>query len=207
MKRIQVVGMVLLLLLFSVGCSKPQLEEQAVELEPEEAITVAEDGNAKESVEESGEEDLEEVDEVDQNKFPEFALKNLKDEEVTEAIFNDHDLVLVNIWGTTCAPCIREMPELEKLEKNYSEKGLKVLGIVSDGNYLAAKEITDALLLTYEHIVADEDFAYGYLSKFQFVPTTLFVNNEGVILGEPMVGAYDYETFEEKVIEYLEINE
>lgn len=203
MKRVQVVGMVLLLLLFSVGCTKKQAEEQAVELEPEEAITVAEDGNAIESVEESGEEDLEEV---NQNKFPEFALKNLKDEEVTEAIFSDHDLVLVNIWGTTCAPCIREMPELEKLEKNYSEKGLKVLGIVSDGNNLAAKEITDALLLTYEHIVADEAFAYGYLSNFQFVPTTLFVNSEGLILGEPMVGAYDYETFEEKVVEYLEID-
>lgn len=196
MKRLSIVVLIVFMTVASLGCSQTVEEEvvteDAVTLEPEEAVDISESGQATEEVEVS-------------NPFPAFELKNLDEETVTEAMFSEHELTLVNIWGTTCAPCIREMPELEKLQKNYADKGLKVVGIIADGNYIAGKEIVNALLLTYEHIIPDEDFAKGYLSQFQFVPTTLFVNNQGEIIGDPMVGAYDYETFEETVKDHLGI--
>lgn len=194
-KNLQLLMIAIVVLMVSVGCSAPvneiaeeSVSEESVALEPEESGITA---------------PAEKV--IAENNFPEFQLKMLDEEEVTEALFAEYELTLVNIWGTTCTPCISEMPELEKLQATYEEKGLKVVGIVIDGNYLAAKEITDALLVTYDHIIPDEAFAKGYLSKFQFIPTTLFVDKNGVILGEPMVGAYDFETFEAKVKEYLGI--
>lgn len=214
MKRLSMVLLIIFMAAASLGCSQAVEEEivteDAVTLEPEEAVDVSESGQATEKSESEEEEiqaetSAEELVEEDANIFPAFELKNLDEETVTEAVFSEHELTLINIWGTTCAPCIREMPELEKLQNNYKDQGLKVVGIVADGNYLAGKEIVNALLLTYEHIIPDEEFALGYLRQFQFVPTTIFVNSDGEILGEPMVGAYDYETFEEAVKDHLGI--
>lgn len=189
-KTLQLLMLAVVTLTLSVGCSAPvqEVSEESVVSELKEIRLVES-----------------EVEKTEANKFPEFQLKTLKDEEVSQDLFTNYELTLVNIWGTTCPPCIREMPELQKLQTSYEEKGFKVIGIVTDGNYIAAKEITDALLVDYDHIIPDEAFRKGYLSEFQFIPTTLFVDKNGVILGEPMIGAYDYETFEEKVKEYLEI--
>ncbi len=194
-KRIQLFLVAVVITALSMGCGGSAPEPVPAEA-PVAEETVSEVDTTEEAVTDEASEN---------NKFPAFQAKNLKEDEVTESLFTEYELTLVNIWGTTCAPCIREMPELEKLQKNYADKGLKVVGIVSDGNYLAAGEIVNAILVTYEHIIPSEEFALGYLSEFQFIPTTLFVDGDGVILGEPMVGAYDYETFEEKVKSYLEI--
>jgi len=203
-KRIQLFLAAVVITTLSIGCSGPAQEPAPAEVEV--ATEEAETAVVEEEVSEEAVTDEAVTDEAtEDNKFPAFQAKNLKEEEVTESLFAEYELTLVNIWGTTCAPCIREMPELEKLQKNYADKGLKVVGIVSDGNYLAAGEIVNAILVTYEHIIPNEEFALGYLSEFQFIPTTLFVDGNGVILGEPMVGAYDYETFEEKVKSYLEL--
>ena len=37
--------------------------------------------------------------------------------------------LLLNIWATWCAPCIAEMPALEKLQDRYRERGLTVVNL------------------------------------------------------------------------------
>ena len=37
--------------------------------------------------------------------------------------------VVVNIWGTWCPPCRREIPDLVKLYKEYQPKGQRTRGI------------------------------------------------------------------------------
>ena len=43
-------------------------------------------------------------------KFPEFKTTDTNGNEVTEKIFADKDITMVNVWGTFCGPCINEMP-------------------------------------------------------------------------------------------------
>jgi thiol-disulfide isomerase/thioredoxin len=40
--------------------------------------------------------------------------------------------LLVNLWATWCAPCLREIPDLLKLEQAYGRCGLRVLGLAMD---------------------------------------------------------------------------
>ena len=40
--------------------------------------------------------------------------------------------VLMNFWATWCAPCITEMPSLDKLAKHLRKKGLIVVAVSQD---------------------------------------------------------------------------
>ena len=147
-----------------------------------------------------------ETEESSAEMFPEFNLKNLEGEEIGNEIFSDSAVTLINLWGTFCSPCIREMPELDKLYKEKKDDGLGVLGIVTDGNEAVAKEIIDALVISYEHLIPTEDFSKEYLINFEYVPTTIFVNSKGEIVGETIVGARTYEEFEKIVDNLLKEN-
>ena len=41
-------------------------------------------------------------------------------------------VVLVNFWATWCVPCREEFPDLVRLEKDYRDRGLSVLGVSTD---------------------------------------------------------------------------
>ena len=42
------------------------------------------------------------------------------------------EVVLVNFWATWCAPCVKEIPELMKLEEKYKARGFKLLAVSLD---------------------------------------------------------------------------
>lgn len=53
-----------------------------------------------------------------------FDCKDLKGNRVTEEIFKDYSLTMINVWGTFCSPCVGEMPDIEKLYQYYQDKGV-----------------------------------------------------------------------------------
>ena len=49
----------------------------------------------------------------------------------------DGKVVVVNLWATWCPPCVKEMPSLEGLHRQFRAEGLAVLGInIRDGKAL-----------------------------------------------------------------------
>ena len=40
--------------------------------------------------------------------------------------------LLINFWATWCAPCVREMPEIDRFHRSYSQRGWQVLGMAVD---------------------------------------------------------------------------
>lgn len=54
-------------------------------------------------------------------------------EELTPLLHKHNDtLYLVNFWATWCVPCVKELPEIEKLAKEYTNEKFKVLLISLD---------------------------------------------------------------------------
>ncbi len=51
-------------------------------------------------------------------------------------------LLVVNFWATWCAPCIEEMPDLQKVQAEYAERGVTIVGVAID-NASAVKRFRD----------------------------------------------------------------
>ena len=108
---------------------------------------------------------------------------------------------MINFWEPWCPPCVGEMPELEKLYQDYSDRGFTILGVYStDG----MEEDVDAVLeqsgVSYPilHYCADFDvFQSGY------VPTTVFVDAYGQLVGTMQVGAKSYDGWAALIEELL----
>ncbi len=127
--------------------------------------------------------------------FPAFTTADLNGNTVTNALFAEKKLTVVNVWGTFCGPCIDEMDELAAWSQAMPEN-VQLVGLVSD-LYSAedaetlemAKAICEATGADcYTHLIASADFA-PLLSTVVGVPTTFFVDSTGAVVGEPIVGA------------------
>ena len=41
--------------------------------------------------------------------------------------------LLINFWATWCAPCVKEMPEIDRFAREFSKRQGQVLGLAIDG--------------------------------------------------------------------------
>ena len=127
-----------------------------------------------------------------------FRTTTLGGETADESLFSGCRLTMVNFFEPWCPPCVAELPELEKLSENYAAEGLQILGVFSDEEGLEAV-LKDAGVRypVLRYVSAFDEFQTGY------VPTTVFFNERGEIVGETVVGARSYEDWESVVGELL----
>ena len=104
--------------------------------------------------------------------------------EINENVFREHVLTMINFWEPWCGPCVGEMPELEQMYQNRGGE-LLILGVywTEDG----AAEVLSETGVTYPVILFDSAF-----ERYQtgYVPTTIFVDPGGHVIGQPYVGAH-----------------
>ena len=67
--------------------------------------------------------------------FPDFTLSGL-DGRLWTLSDQRGNMVLVNLWATTCGPCLTETPSFVRVAKRFEGRGLKVVGISTDENPL-----------------------------------------------------------------------
>ncbi len=128
------------------------------------------------------------------------------------SLISQNKVTMLNFWGTFCGPCIREMPGLGELEREYKDRGFEILGLTSDivtqDGSLDQEAIRDARYIaeqtgvTYPLLVAGMDLIR--YAELYAVPTTFFVDAEGTLLAEPVIGSQEKAVWEQTGKELLE---
>ena len=142
-----------------------------------------------------------------------FETTDIDGNTYTEKVFSDYDLTLVNAFTTWCSPCVNEMPELEELYQEMKDQGVGVVGMVLDSvsedgtpddsiiqKAQLLKEKTD---VTYPLLIPDKGFLNGRISGLQSFPESFFVDKDGNIVGDPIMGSNTFDGWKEAVEKQL----
>ena len=108
-------------------------------------------------------------------KIEPFTLLTENDEQVN--ISNtDGKIILLNFWATWCPPCIKEIPDLQKLKKDFGTN-VEVFFISVDSNFseivpkfLKKNNFSDLNIFNDQKLIISKKF------NVKTMPTTIIIN-------------------------------
>ena len=134
----------------------------------------------------------------DVSPFKNFSGKDYDGNSVDESLFSKNAVTVINFWFTGCKPCVAELSKLNELNDAIKSMGGEVVGINTetfDGNKTAIKEAKTILEnqgAKYRNLSIDSSSDAGkYASDIMAFPTTILVDRNGNIVGDPMLGGID----------------
>ena len=143
--------------------------------------------------------------------FQTMQMTDFDGNEVDKSLFEGHRLTMVNIWATFCNPCLSEMPELGELAAEYAkeEGGVQIIGICTDITDLSgnttqeavdgAKQIVEMTGAAYPHLIPNDEFMAFLMQEVPGVPTTVFVDENGEVIGDEVVGAKSKDAWQQEI--------
>lgn len=156
--------------------------------------------------------ETEKEDETGENEplnLGQFAAETLEGDTITHDFFAKEKLTMINVWATFCGPCKIEMPGLGNLDREIED--FQVMGVVMDvlnqdgtintEQIEAAKELQKLTNVHYPSAILNENLARLGFAQISSYPTTLFVDAEGNIVGDLVVGARDEDDWREIIEE------
>jgi thiol-disulfide isomerase/thioredoxin len=120
-----------------------------------------------------------------------------KIEDLLKRVSNQDTVYVVNFWATWCAPCVKELPEFDKVSERYSGRPVKVLLVSLDFKEAYPKKLESFISkkkLKPEVVWFNETNANMFIPKIDnswsgSIPATWIVNK-----------AKDYTTFNEGTV-------
>lgn len=120
---------------------------------------------------------------------PDFSLETLGGETITLSELRDTP-ILINLWASWCRPCRAEMPAMQRIHEKYGDEFIILaVNATNQDNPNAAAAFVSEHGLTFP-ILLDHDGSVSTQYQLRSLPTSFFVNQEGIIvevvIGGPM---------------------
>lgn len=122
---------------------------------------------------------------------------------IDNTVYEANELTLVNVWATWCGPCVKEIPDLQKLHEE--DNGFGVVGILYDAydsksNRISqeamglAREILEKTGAQYPMVIPNSDLIENnFQGAASLFPMSFLVDSQGTIVKGPLGGAHSYE--------------
>ena len=176
------------------------IEEEIAKLEKEIATSESSDSSFSKSDESTG-----------VGVFRDFKGKDLDGNDVDDSLFAKNKVTVVNFWFSGCKPCVEELSKLNELNETLKEMGGEVVGINTDtldnneAGIKEAKEILKAQGVSYKNLTFDSNSTVGkYYGNIMTFPTTVLVDKDGNIVGEPFMGGIDNQSNYDQLMKQIQ---
>lgn len=125
--------------------------------------------------------------------LPDFAFLDAQDRERKLSAWRGKT-VLVNFWATWCAPCVKEMPSLDKLQAELGKERFAVLPLSLDGATRAkVAPFYETAKLTNLGIWFDKGRKVQQALDVGLLPTSILIDAQGREIGR-LEGEADWDT-------------
>jgi peroxiredoxin len=116
-------------------------------------------------------------------KAPFFILEDINGKSVKLSDFKGK-LILINFWGTFCAPCIQSIPEKNEIIQKYSKSDFVLLNIILDYDFKKWKEIIDKYKFDGIHLKCKGNWEKLLKEKYNIlgVPHYTLIDRDGNII-------------------------
>jgi peroxiredoxin len=131
---------------------------------------------------------------------PDFTLNDIRGNEVTLSRFKGKKVV-INTWWMRCEGCTEEMPLLQQFYEKYSGADMVLLAINNYDREAAVKPYIADKGFTYT-IVVDPAKKLGKVYTNCGVPTTFFIDGNGVVKAKKDAGFENLEEIEKMFNSY-----
>ena len=117
--------------------------------------------------------------------FQTFAYKDVNGKEYKFSDFKGKYLY-IDVWATWCAPCKKEIPYINKLEKEFHGKDIQFVSISMDkrNDYDKWKKFVKDEELTGVQLISESDFNTRIVKDYKIntIPRFLLFDKEGKIV-------------------------
>lgn len=103
-------------------------------------------------------------------------------------------VVLVNFWATWCLPCRAEIPDFNRMQKDYEARGFTVVGISSHDTPEMIQDFQSVVRQEYQLLTSGDDAPADFQTG-PGRPATFILDREGRIR-ERFIGERDRATFD-----------
>ena len=135
-------------------------------------------------------------------RAPGFSLQRLNGNGTVSLASLRGKPVVLNFFQSSCAPCKREAPALEKVWQHYRSEGVIVLGIDTKDAVGDARRFLSAHGVTYPVVGVAGDGMIGAYGIPGF-PTTYVVNRQSRIVGGEILGPVSDQPFGSELDRYI----
>ena len=130
---------------------------------------------------------------------PDFALPSLKGNKIALSSLKGK-VVLVDFWAQWCEPCKKELPQLDRLAKEYAGKGVVIVAVNIDKQRDNAERMVKQLGLSLDVLL---DPAGSVASSYDLpkMPTSFVVDKKGIVryINEGFDGPQDVARFKQEL--------
>lgn len=112
-------------------------------------------------------------------RAPAFELLGLDGKTHTLADYKGQTVVL-NFWGSWCAPCVKEMPALQEQWKKWESQGVVVVGVNVGEDQMTVRNFAESVGVEFP-ILMDPDREAVHSYGISPLPTTIFIDPKGRI--------------------------
>jgi len=96
--------------------------------------------------------------------------------------------ILLDFWGTWCAPCREEIPKLKDIQAKYANKGFLMIGIAADQRH-ALESFIQKNDVKWPQILQEQDKRIIVLYGVKHYPTTFLLGPDGSIIAKDIRAA------------------
>jgi thiol-disulfide isomerase/thioredoxin len=124
---------------------------------------------------------------------PDLSFADARGRNVTSADFRGR-IVLLNLWATWCAPCVEEMPALDRLQQRFPRERFEIIAVSIDREgERVVKPFYEKLALRNLALHVDPSGAIRRGFDVQGLPTTIIIDEAGRERGR-VAGATDWDS-------------